>query len=136
MCLRFEWPQRGHKIKFLGVRHLSFNILKKMKKRNLDFPLQWVDPQQAAKFDIAACSLPPTTLGWAKRKGRVKAIKLRDQDKPCLISKRTVEEERKITKQEMQSQSFTTFHRQTNDQPVPEQKMANIPKPHSTSIYC
>lgn len=123
------------KSSYWEVWRLSFNILKKIKKHNLDFPLQWVDSQQAAKLDIDAWSLPPPTLGWEKRKGRVEEIKLSGQDKPCLISEWTVEKERKITKV-MQSRSFTNSHRQNDDQPVPEQKVANGSKPRSTPIYC
>jgi len=46
-----------------------------------------------------------------------------------------VEEEGKRRKQVMKKQSLTTSHRQTDAQPVPEQKTANLPKPCAALFY-
>lgn len=41
----------------------------------------------------------------------------------------------KKTKQVRQRQSLSTFHRQTDAQRVPKQKMSNFPKPPLSPFY-
>lgn len=75
------------------VRSMSFDNLKQMKKQNLDFPLKWVYHQQAAKLETH--SLPSGLLGCGKRNGSIKARRLGDKDKHCLINEGLVEEEKR-----------------------------------------
>lgn len=63
------------------------------------------------------------------RKTKTKKTFLVGKDKNCLISEEEVEERKKTNQTKaMQWQSLTTSHGQTNAQPIPKQKMANLPK--------
>lgn len=73
--------------------------------------LLWINPsRQLRPHSCLLTPRLPIPVGQGNRKGRVKAIKLVDQDKNCLISKGEGKEESKKTKQVMQWQSPIISH--------------------------
>lgn len=76
-----------------------------------------------------------TLVGWENRKERVKTRKLVSWATGDLISRRSVEEQRKKTKQVVLRQSLTSSHGWTSSQPVPAQRMLTYITP-SSLFYC
>lgn len=71
-----------------------------------------------------------------REKQEVKPRKCVGEVKNCSVSKRDLEEERKITKQVMQRQSLTTSPTQNNAPPVPKTGKANSPKSPPLHYHC